>query len=63
VVGGFVDIANRKATEAREQERLAELEQFKQLTIGRELKMIMLKREIEDLKRGRPHADATTDRR
>jgi PAS domain S-box-containing protein len=54
VVGGFVDIANRKATEAREQERLAELEQFKQLTIGRELKMIMLKREIEDLKRGQP---------
>ena len=37
---------------AKEMERLTELERFQRLTVGRELKMIELKREIEDLKRG-----------
>ncbi|MFB3883724.1 MAG: PAS domain S-box protein [Thermodesulfobacteriota bacterium] len=36
---------------ARELERLAELERFQRLTVGRELKMIELKKEIEELKR------------
>jgi len=31
-------------------ERLAELERFQRLTVGRELKMIELKREIENLR-------------
>ena len=35
----------------RELERLAELERFQKLTVGRELKMIDLKKEIEGLKR------------
>jgi PAS domain S-box-containing protein len=35
----------------RELDRLAELEQFQQLSIGRELKMIELKKEIESLRR------------
>lgn len=35
----------------RELERLAELEKFQKLTVGRELKMVELKKEIEDLKR------------
>ena len=35
---------------AKEMERLTELERFQRLTVGRELKMIELKREIEDLK-------------
>ena len=51
VVGGLVDIAERKATEARERERLAELERFKKLTVGRELRMIELKKEIEHLRK------------
>ena len=34
----------------RELERLAELEKFQQLTVGRELKMVELKKEIEELK-------------
>jgi hypothetical protein len=32
-------------------ERLAELERFQRLTVGRELKMIELKKEIEELKK------------
>lgn len=39
------------AQRTRELERLAELERFQKLTVGRELKMIELKREIEELKK------------
>jgi PAS domain S-box-containing protein len=38
----------------KELERLAELERFQRLTVGRELKMIELKREIESLRRLSP---------
>jgi PAS domain S-box-containing protein len=41
------DIAERQA---REMERLVELERFQRLTVGRELKMIELKKEIESLR-------------
>jgi hypothetical protein len=43
--------------QARELERLAELEHFQRLTVGRELKMIELKKEIEYLRKFSP-ADA-----
>jgi PAS domain S-box-containing protein len=61
VIGVFAaarDVTARKRAEEelaeqrrRELDRLAELEKFQRLTVGRELKMVELKKEIEDLKR------------
>jgi PAS domain S-box-containing protein len=66
VLGVFAaarDVTALKKTEAelaeqraRELERLAELERFQKLTVGRELKMIELKKEIEALKRRNPES-------
>jgi PAS domain S-box-containing protein len=63
VLGVFAaarDVTAQKRAEAevaeqrtKELERLAELERFQKLTVGRELKMIELKKEIEELKRAR----------
>lgn len=61
VLGVFAaarDITAQRKAEAqiaeqrnKELERLAELERFQRLTVGRELKMIELKKEIEELKK------------
>jgi PAS domain S-box-containing protein len=61
VLGVFAaarDVTAQKRAEAeiadqrgKELERLAELERFQRLTVGRELKMIELKKQIEELKR------------
>jgi PAS domain S-box-containing protein len=64
VLGVFAaarDVTAQKSAEAqvadqrtKELERLAELERFQKLTVGRELKMIELKKEIEELRRAIP---------
>ncbi len=54
VAGGLVDVQERKEAEAQELNRLAELERFQRLTVGRELKMIELKKEIEYLRKYGP---------
>lgn len=43
-------ITDRKLAEEREKERLAELEKLNKFMIGRELKMVELKQEVENLK-------------
>jgi hypothetical protein len=52
------DVTAQKRAEAevadqrtKELERLAELERFQKLTVGRELRMIELKKEIEELRK------------
>lgn len=67
VLGVFAaarDITAQKKAEAviaeqrnKELERMAELERFQKLTVGRELKMIELKKEIERLKTRLPQGD------
>jgi PAS domain S-box-containing protein len=68
VLGVFAaarDVTAQKRAEAevaeqrtKELERLAELERFQKLTVGRELKMIELKKEIEELKKMVPPGKA-----
>jgi len=74
VLGAFAaarDVTARKKAEAElaeqrrhDLERLAELEKFQKLTVGRELKMVQLKKEIAELKaqlealKGKPQDNA-----
>jgi PAS domain S-box-containing protein len=70
VLGVFAaarDVTAQKKAEAevadqrtKELDRLAELERFQKLTVGRELKMIELKKEVEDLKRQAPQRPSST---
>jgi PAS domain S-box-containing protein len=53
VLGVFAaarDVTEQTRAQREVVERLAELEEFQRLTVGRELKMIELKKEIENLK-------------
>jgi len=54
VIAAVRDMTLVAEQQAREQERLRELEQFQRLTVGRELKMIELKKEIEYLRQFAP---------
>ncbi len=53
-VGVFIsafDLSQIKETERELRQKIQELERFKQLAVGRELKMVELKREIDTLKK------------
>jgi len=52
------EIAEQQAWEL---ERLTELEEFQRLTVGRELKMMELKKEIEYLKKYGPAGGSDSD--
>ena len=49
--GKVAEQRSREEQRARELERLAELERVQKLTVGRELKMVELKKENEELRR------------
>ncbi|MCW2950413.1 MAG: putative sensor protein [Thermoleophilia bacterium] len=49
------------AQRAKELDRLGDLERFQRLTVGRELKMIELKKEIQDLRSRLPSSDDDAD--
>jgi PAS domain S-box-containing protein len=56
-VGAVTDISQRKIDEKKLQEKLDELERYKSVTVDRELKMVELKKKIEELtsKKGEEH--------
>ena len=50
VIGTGIDITDHRNAEEKIEEHAAEVERLNQVMIGRELKMIELKKEIENLK-------------
>ena len=76
LLGFMVDISERKRTEERLQqavrdyqaseqtleEKLKELEQFEEVVVGRELKMIQLEKEVVQLKRDLENVNAERGR-
>lgn len=53
MVGSAIDIDLKKEAEAKLKEKIAELTKFNEVMLGRELKMIDLKKEIDELKKSR----------
>ena len=57
VLAWMVDLSGPKKAERELKERLDELARFRRLAIGREQKMIELKKEINELLKGTDHAE------
>jgi PAS domain S-box-containing protein len=49
IVGSVIDITERKKSEAELHDKIDELERYQRLTVGRELAMIELKKEVNEL--------------
>ncbi|MEN8806111.1 MAG: hypothetical protein ABF291_01450, partial [Desulfobacterales bacterium] len=56
VLSWMVDLSGPKKAERELKERLDELARFRRMAIGREQKMIELKKEINELLKGTGHA-------
>lgn len=52
IIGTLLDITERKHAEEELKRKVEELERFKKLAVGRELKMVELKKRIKELERG-----------
>jgi len=57
ILAWMVDLSGPKKAERELKERLDELARFRRLAIGREMKMIELKKEINELLKGSGHAE------
>jgi tRNA(Ser,Leu) C12 N-acetylase TAN1 len=57
VLSWMVDLSGPKKAERELKDRLEELDRFRRMAIGREQKMIELKKEINELLKGIGHAE------
>jgi CO dehydrogenase/acetyl-CoA synthase gamma subunit (corrinoid Fe-S protein) len=54
-VWSFTDITDQRKSEQEIRKKVKELEDFYQMAVGRELRMVALKEEIENLKKELEH--------
>ena len=57
ILGWLLDITDRKKAEKEIEEKYTELSRFRRMAIGREQKMIELKKEINELLKGIGHVE------
>ena len=63
IIGVFIDVTERKNAERDLRKRTRDLERFEKLAIGRELKMVELKKQIKELQKAVKGVSGKTDER